>query len=105
MWMNGVRGCVSDERQRQSYPSPPPVSLSSHKVCVPPHHQYSTSHTPPKALKPQVDLETAVSIAREVWGLTSPPSTSDEKPRALDSYDDNNFYIVRLFRGLLLLGG
>lgn len=56
-----------------------------------------------------MDLEGAVSIAREVWGLESPPSTSstsstnstnstssDGMPRALDSYDDNNFYLVRL---------
>lgn len=66
-----------------------------------------------QALKPQVDLATAVAIAQEVWGLKPPPTTSSgssstsgsgssgpDAPRALDSYDDNNFYLVRFVFGL-----
>ena len=56
-----------------------------------------------QALKPDVDLATAVALAREVWGLevcASLPLAEGEAekgeagPRPLDSYDDNNFYIV-----------
>lgn len=48
-----------------------------------------------------MDLETAVAIAREVWGLELPEGNAaaggDDslQPKPLDSYDDNNFFLVQ----------
>ena len=46
-----------------------------------------------QALKPAVDLETAVDLAKAVWGLCP---DGIHKPKPLDSYDDNNFYMVSI---------
>ena len=44
-----------------------------------------------------MDLQTAIDITKKVWGLSPCGDDKDQdlgRPKALDSYDDNNFYMV-----------
>jgi hypothetical protein len=51
-----------------------------------------TSHV--QAWKPEVTLEMAVAIAQDVWGLrVVDDGEAARRPKQLDSYDDNNFYM------------
>ncbi|KAM3573997.1 hypothetical protein VYU27_004048 [Nannochloropsis oceanica] len=45
-----------------------------------------------KALKPAVNMASAVAIAKKVWGLRI-DDDDDDPPKLLESYDDCNFYI------------